>query len=70
MDSPYTLGDLEKDIVGRYGNNINNDYKSSEGFLNHKLVRVGDVSGKRLDDLNTDISGLSEICFVVPFSGG
>ncbi|HHW40659.1 MAG TPA: MoaD/ThiS family protein [Syntrophomonadaceae bacterium] len=70
VDSLYTLGDLEKDIVRIYGNDINEDYKSNEGLLNHKLVRVGDVSGKRLDDLNTDISGLSEIWFVVPFAGG
>ncbi|MGB9804433.1 hypothetical protein [Desulfofundulus sp.] len=65
-----TLGDLEKRITTRYAHKINKDYKSKEGLLNHKLVRVGNASGKRLDDLNIDVSSLKEIWFVVPFAGG
>lgn len=70
IEPDETLGDLEKRITTRYANEINKECKNKEGLLNHKLVRVGDASGKRLDDLNIDISELKEIWFVVPFAGG
>lgn len=70
ISSPCTLGDLQKDIVKKYGKDINKEYLDDQGYFNPKLVRVGDASGKRIDDLSTDISSLKEIWFVVPFSGG
>lgn len=65
-----TLGSLEKRITAKYNEEISSDYKSSEGYLNRKLVRIGDAAGKRLDDPNMNISHLKEIWFVVPIAGG
>ncbi|MGB9791087.1 MAG: hypothetical protein ACPLTR_00735 [Thermacetogeniaceae bacterium] len=70
VEPEETLGDLEKKILAKYTKEISQEYRSAEGLLNHKLVRVGDAAGKRLDDIDTNISGLKEIWFVVPFAGG
>lgn len=65
-----TLGDLERRILNKYTEEISPEYRNAAGLLNHKLVRVGDATGKRLDDLQMNISSQKEIWFVVPIAGG
>lgn len=69
MYKPFNLKKLEKEIISKYGDVIHKDYISDRGLLNHQLVRIGDSSGRRLD-YEDDISGIEEIWFIVPISGG
>lgn len=70
IEPDETLGNLEKRIVAKYIEDISADYKSAGGLLNHKLVRIGDATGKKLDNPDMSIGDLNEIWFVVPFAGG
>lgn len=69
IPDPVNLEKLECEIVKMFGQDIHEDYLNDRGLLNHQIVRAGDSAGNRLN-YESDISGIDEIWFIVPISGG
>ena len=70
IQAPFTLEELEKELIKRYGIKIPAVYISDKGLLNHQQVISGDMLGKRIDYDTPDISDIAELWFVVPMAGG
>ncbi len=70
FEGPVNLRLLEEEIIKLYGPDIEEQYISDEGLLNHRLVITGDKYGKKIDYDLQDLTPIEEIWFVVPLAGG
>lgn len=70
FEGPVNLRRLEEEIVKLYEPQIEEQYLSDEGLLNHRFVITGDKYGKKIDYELPDLTPIEEIWFVIPLAGG